>query len=61
MDEYQKPRQTPTVQTLEPEWSSNEIKVGAVCPFCNHGILDYDGMLNLVCPTCGYTVGGCFT
>jgi uncharacterized Zn finger protein (UPF0148 family) len=33
---------------------------GAVCPFCGQGILDYDGLLNLVCPVCGQReAGGC--
>lgn len=34
---------------------------GASCPQCQVGRLDYDGLLNLVCPRCGYTAGGCFT
>jgi hypothetical protein len=25
------------------------------------GIMDYDGLLNLVCPVCGFGEGGCFT
>ncbi len=38
-----------------------EIRFGGVCPVCEIGILDYDGMLNLICPNCGYSAGGCFT
>lgn len=38
-----------------------EIQVGAVCPKCLKGIFEYDGLLNLVCPNCGFTAGGCFT
>lgn len=38
-----------------------EIRYGNRCPKCQTGIFDYDGMLNLVCPHCGYTAGGCFT
>jgi uncharacterized protein (DUF983 family) len=34
---------------------------GEVCPQCEKGILDYDGMLNLTCPICGHSFGGCFT
>ncbi len=38
-----------------------ESRSGDQCSQCQEGILDYDGMLNLSCPTCGYAVGGCFT
>jgi hypothetical protein len=36
-------------------------QAGALCPQCRLGILDYDGLLNLVCPVCGQGQGGCFT
>lgn len=36
-------------------------EAGKPCPVCGLGIMDYDGLLNLVCPVCGYTQGGCFT
>jgi hypothetical protein len=36
-------------------------QAGALCPQCQLGILDYDGLLNLVCPVCGQGQGGCFT
>ncbi len=32
-----------------------------LCPVCLKGHLDYNGLLNLECNECGYTVGGCFT
>ncbi len=33
---------------------------GEICPFCGQGRLDYDGMLNLICPACGkMETGGC--
>lgn len=33
---------------------------GEICPFCGQGRLDYDGMLNLVCPACWkMETGGC--
>ena len=38
-----------------------EVRFGSLCPTCKKGIIDYDGMLNLVCPNCGFTSGGCFT
>ncbi|RPI86281.1 MAG: hypothetical protein EHM41_09000 [Chloroflexi bacterium] len=34
---------------------------GDACPKCKRGKLDYDGMLNLSCSECGYTLAGCFT
>jgi uncharacterized protein (DUF983 family) len=39
----------------------HELRSGDLCPSCRAGRLDYDGMLNLSCPVCGYAVGGCFT
>ncbi|HTP08204.1 MAG TPA: hypothetical protein VMP08_08145, partial [Anaerolineae bacterium] len=35
---------------------------GQKCPQCRQGKLDYDGLLNLVCPACGHTAfAGSFT
>lgn len=34
---------------------------GDICPRCRKGKLDYDGLLNLSCQECGYTLAGCFT
>jgi uncharacterized protein (DUF983 family) len=35
---------------------------GQKCPQCGKGKLDYNGLLNLVCPACGYAaVSGGFT
>lgn len=31
---------------------------GQPCPRCHQGIMDYDGLLNLVCPVCHYVEGG---
>jgi hypothetical protein len=36
-------------------------KAGDSCPKCQSAQIDYDGMLNLRCPECGYTLAGCFT
>ncbi len=41
--------------------SASELRAGDMCPFCHVGRMDYDGLLNLVCPLCGYTHAGCFT
>jgi len=38
-----------------------ELHPGDACPECKEGTLDYDGMLNLSCDRCGYSIGGCFT
>jgi hypothetical protein len=34
---------------------------GKTCPICNVGMLDYNGLLNLICVICGYTLAGCST
>jgi hypothetical protein len=36
-------------------------KAGDLCPKCQSAKIDYDGLLNLTCPDCGYTLAGCFT
>jgi hypothetical protein len=38
-----------------------EPRAGDLCPVCKEAQLDYDGLLNLSCPKCGYTLAGCFT
>lgn len=32
-----------------------------LCPVCKQGVLDYDGLLNLVCQKCGAMQAGSFT
>ncbi|MCI0519212.1 MAG: hypothetical protein L0Z70_03035 [Chloroflexi bacterium] len=36
-------------------------RCGDLCPHCRAERLDYDSLLNLVCPRCGSQGGGCFT
>jgi hypothetical protein len=36
-------------------------RYGDLCPRCQEERLDYDSLLNLVCPRCGSQSGGCFT
>jgi len=37
-------------------------RAGQTCPNCGKGQLDYDGLLQLSCPLCGYVAeGGSFT
>lgn len=40
---------------------AGEYRQGDICPRCSTGCLDYDGLLNLSCPECGYAQAGCFT
>jgi hypothetical protein len=40
---------------------ASRLRSGDLCPVCRQGRLDYDGLLNLSCEKCGYSLGGCFT
>jgi hypothetical protein len=33
------------------------LRSGALCPFCKKAKIDYDGLLNLSCPECGFSGG----
>jgi hypothetical protein len=37
------------------------LRPGDTCPNCQIDRLDYDGLLNLSCPTCRYSLGGSYT
>jgi hypothetical protein len=41
--------------------SKSRVRAGELCPRCQNERLDYNGLLNLVCPNCGVIEGGCFT
>jgi uncharacterized protein (DUF983 family) len=41
--------------------NSIEYRVNDLCPACNQGHLDYNGVLNLECDECKYTLAGCST
>lgn len=41
--------------------SETQLQVGNICPACGKAYLDYDGLLNLTCSECGYTLSGGFT
>ncbi|HSO27617.1 MAG TPA: hypothetical protein VLS48_06075 [Anaerolineales bacterium] len=43
------------------EAEARELRSGDLCPRCRAARMDYDGLLNLACPACGYARGGCFT
>jgi uncharacterized protein (DUF983 family) len=49
------------VKYLEPSLETAALHAGDICPRCRLGVLDYDGLLNLACSQCGYSLGGCFT
>jgi len=34
------------------------LQAGSNCPQCGQGVLEYNSMLVLECPACGYTGGG---
>jgi hypothetical protein len=55
----------PLISPIEPANGSHphppELKAGSKCPECKTGTLDYDGMLNLTCVRCGYSLAGSFT
>jgi hypothetical protein len=36
-------------------------RAGSPCPKCGSGVLDYDGLLNLTCMSCRYSLNGCFS
>jgi hypothetical protein len=50
-----------SVDLKDAQGEKHEPHRGDLCPRCGQARLDYDGLLNLTCPNCGYAVGGCFT
>jgi uncharacterized protein (DUF983 family) len=38
--------------------SNDELRSGCLCPYCGEGLLDYNGLIELECPVCGFTLGG---
>lgn len=52
-----------STEVAEPlgEPSTPPPRPGDLCPKCGQERLDYDGLLNLVCPRCGAAAVGCFT
>ena len=48
-------------QTASSDLEAAIPKAGDTCPQCRLAKIDYDSMLNLSCPDCGFTLAGCFT
>ncbi|NMC30653.1 MAG: hypothetical protein GYA45_11340 [Pelolinea sp.] len=40
----------------EPHRQSGKYQAGAICPYCNQGILEYNGLLNIQCSNCGLEI-----
>lgn len=46
--------ENPVIFSIEP-------REGDLCPVCKRKYLEFNGLLNLVCPDCGTVSAGCFT
>ncbi|MFZ5821124.1 MAG: hypothetical protein ACOYYJ_14615 [Chloroflexota bacterium] len=45
---------------LQPvETTTVPLRAGSTCPQCGKGKLEYNGVLALECPACGFTGGEC--
>lgn len=55
LESLQAPRIEPQTQ---PEPTRTVMRVSEPCPRCGLGRLDYNGLLELECPVCGYHEGG---
>ncbi len=51
-------RESQTTCILAPNQS---LRPGMTCPRCGTGTIDYDGLLELVCPVCGLKEAGACT
>jgi len=55
-------RGEPARAETQPEYLDPcRIREGQICPHCGKAVLEYDGLLNLVCPACSFAEAGCFT
>jgi len=46
---------------FDPSQISSPPRAGDLCPQCGQARLDYDAVLNLACPVCGFALAGCHT
>ena len=51
-------KESPEICILVPEGG---LRPGMTCPRCGQGKIEYNGLLNLVCPSCGLTEAGACT
>ncbi len=58
----------PEQPSLQPEENAmcllipgKRLREGMICPRCHQAKIEYDGLLNLVCPKCGLTEVGAST
>ncbi len=68
MEKFMEVESKRSVAALDPSRNNKAYKPktdncrGALCPNCRQVKLDYNGMLELICPNCGYREpGGAFT
>jgi len=49
------------LEQSDQEEIATRLQSGDLCPSCLQGRMNYNGLLNLECDKCKYTVGGFFT
>lgn len=54
----QRPKEQELVCWIKP---GERLRAGMICPRCQVGKLDYNGLLQLTCPECGLTEAGACT
>jgi uncharacterized protein (DUF983 family) len=51
------PESIPSAEPGQPAIPAGLLRPGSTCPDCGRGRLDYNGLLELECPACGYRLG----
>lgn len=54
----EKDEHDPQVCSIQPDVS---LRVGLLCPRCKKAEIEYNGLLQLICPNCGLTEAGANT
>lgn len=60
-DEFSEDENTVRIPIEWHEKDANSENCLTICPACGFSVLNYDSLLNLRCPICGYTTTGSFT